>query len=571
MRTSIVLFLAVFTTFLMGCESENDSETKVAIGGKMYGGEMRFMFAEKVTSLFPMSSVDIHSQRIISQIFDPLFRLDNEKLEVQPGIAESFKVSKDASIYTLKIRKNVRFHEDECINDDRTVTAEDVKFSLDFACSGLPNNEISYLLINRIKGAKEFNNASKKELTAGGVSGIKVLDPSTIEITLVEPFSGFEKILTHSSLSIFPREAYEEYGDDLKNHPVGTGAYALEKFTKDIIVLKKNPNYWRLDAFGNQLPFIDKITMTYSKDKKSELKAFQNREVDMVFEIPVDEIQFILGSLKDAIDGKNVKHRIENETGLKMDYVAFACKSNEFSDVRVRQAFNMAIDRQSLVDNWLEGEGYPALNGFVPPMDFYPNEKVVPQKFDVQFAKNLLKEAGYPNGEGFPAIDFYLNAEKGSTSYKMAKSVVDQVKANLNITLTIKHCTLQERDLAIQNGTAKMWRTGWIADYPDPETFLGLFYSKNLSGDNASTVINTFNFKNDEFDRLFEASLREINTQKRNQLMVDCDQIIVDYSPVLPILTEDFIVMVNARIRGFKTNAMEQLDFGSIFIKEPRN
>jgi len=135
--------------------------------------------------------------------------------------------------------------------------------------------------------------------------------------------------------------------------------------------------------------------------------------------------------------------------------------------------------------------------------------------------------------------------------------------------LKIKLCTIDERNEAIANGTAKIWRSGWVADYPDAENFLSIFYSGNISDNNGA--VNSFRFNNAEYDALFEKALRELNTEKRNALLVKCDQMIVDQAPVMPVLTDDFIIMVNARVRDFKTNSMESLDFSEIYIKEPKN
>jgi len=572
MRIRILLLLVTISSLILSCGG-NGSETDdiKAIGGKKYGGQFSFMSAEKIESLFPLNVSDVFSNRIISQIFEPLLKIDIGSTKVEPSIAESFTVSEDARVFTFKIRKGVFFHDDPCFGGKgRELTAEDVKYSLDMACSGIEENEISYLLVDKIQGAKEFNNTSKTlPLAKKGVSGIKVIDASTVEIHLAAPFVGFDKILTHNSLGIFAKEAVEKYGKEIKSHPVGTGAFALETFDNEQIVMKRNPNYWRKDDLGNQLPFLDKVVMTYTKNKKSELLAFRKQAIDVVLEIPVEDIQDVFGSLEDAQNGKNVKHKVEKETSVKMDYLAFAFKSKEFKDERIRKAFNLAINRQGIIENSLEGEGYPALNGFVPPMETYPNNKVKGYEFNPETAKKLLAEAGFANGANFPSIEIYVNTKEGSGIHKMVKGIVADIKMNLNVKLKIKLCTIKERNIAIENGKAKMWRAGWIADYPDPENFLCLFYSGNIS-ENGGSVVNDFLFRNKEFDENFEKGLKELNNEKRNEYMVKCDQLTIDHAAVMPILSDDFIVMVNVRVRDFKTNTLQTLDFSNIYLKEQR-
>jgi oligopeptide transport system substrate-binding protein len=562
-------YLFIFLLALVSACGGGSETQKEAIGGKMYGGEFRFMSVEKVNNLFPLSTIDVYAQRINSQIFEPLLKIDMETMNVVPAVAESYKVSEDAKTFTFQIRKGVFFHEDDCLNGGtREVTAQDVKFTLEMACSGLPENQISYLLVNRIVGAADFYSKTKKALVKTGVSGIKVINDYSLEIKLTEPFVGFDRILSHTNLSVFPKEAYEKYGKDISKHPVGTGPFMLEKMDDQGITLKRNSGYWKKDELGNQLPFLDKVVMTYVQDKKSELMAFRNKTIDLVLEIPVEEIENVFGTLEEAQEGKNVKHKVESESSMNINYVAFANESPEFSDMRVRKAFNLAVNTTEIVDKYLLGEGWAVKNGFVPRMDNYPSEQVKGNKTNIDQAKALLAQAGYPNGKNFPVLDFYVNALEGSSAHKMSVAIAEQIKQGLNIDLKIKLCSLEERDQAITAGKAKIWRSGWVADYPDPENFLSLFYGGNLT--EASSAINAFRFKNAEFDVLYEKASKEINQEKRNALLVKCDQIVIDQAAVMPILTKDFLIIVNARIRDLKTNSMESLDFSTIYIKEPK-
>jgi oligopeptide transport system substrate-binding protein len=564
----VYTYFLVLATLLNSC-SVNDSTTDHAEGGKVYGGTLKFMSADKVDNLSPYSNLNIYSQRFIAQMFEPLLKLDMETMKVVPNIAESYSVSKDARTFTFKIRKGVYFHEDPCFDGNkRFVTVEDVKYSLELACSGLRNNKLAYLLVDRIEGAREFYSRTQIKMLTSGISGIKIKDDNTIEIRLLQPFVGFDKILSHSNLVIIPREAYEYYGNDFGNHPVGTGPFMFEKMDKNGITLIRNPKYWRKDEVGNQLPFLDKIQMSYVKNKRSELIAFRKKQIDVVLQIPVEEIENILGTLKEAQAGLNVKHRVESKPSLSVNYVAFACESPEFKDDNIRRAFNLAIDRKKIVNQLLMGEGWVAEHGFVPPLDNYHSENVIGHKFDVVKARQLMASAGYPNGKGFPELDFYVNSFKGSSEHKMCEGVVADLKKNLNVKLNIKLCTYQERNKAVMSGKAKIWRSGWIADYPDAENFLSLFYGKNIKEDVAE--VNASRFRDSNYDQLFEIAMKELSESKRNEYFELCDQIIVDKAPVMPLLNDDFMVMINARVRDLKINSLENLDFSSVYIKEPK-
>ncbi|MDX2360709.1 MAG: ABC transporter substrate-binding protein [Crocinitomicaceae bacterium] len=562
------IFLLAGLSFTSCTETETKVEDLVAIGGKKYGGEFKFMSSEKVASLFPTSSADQYSSRMVSQIYESLVRLDPETMKVVPSVADSFYWNSDASVYTFNIRKGIKFHEDDCLSEGHELDANDVKFALDLACSGMEVNHVSYLLVHKIKGSADFFEASKTSIPAGGVPGVKVIDDYTIEITLEHSFSGFEYILTHSSLGIFPKEAWDTYGEDMATHPVGTGPFALESMSDEKMVLKRNNNYWREDEFGNQLPFLGKVIMTYTQDKRSELLAFRSAESDLVLEIPVEEIEHILGTLQEAQEGKNIKHKVESEASLSMTYVAMSIESEEFSDMRVRKAFNIAIDRDDIIDSYLEGEGWAANNGFVPTMSNYPSDEVNGHKFNAERAQSLMSEAGYANGNGFPTLDFYVNTLEGSPVHKLCLAIADQLKKNINVDLNIKLCTIEERGEAIASGAAKIWRAGWIADYPDPENFLAMFYGGNIT--DQSSMMNRFKFQSDAYDALYEQAIKESNAEKRTALFIQCDQMIIDEAAIMPMLTDDHIIMINARVRDFKANSMESLNLTEVFIKEPK-
>ncbi len=566
-----IFLLSVTSVILASSCSENkvDISQLTANGGAKYGGEFRFMSSEKINCLFPVATSDVYNQRISGQIFESLLSIDFKTNKVIPNLASSFTISQDAKIFSLKIKEGVFFHNDACFSSGnrRELTAEDVKYALDFACSGLKVNKMSWMLVDKIKGAKEFNQKTKKAITQSGVSGITVKDNSVI-IELVEPFVGFDKILTHSSLGIFPKESYEMYKNDVIKHPVGTGPFCLESLSNKEVLLTRNNNYWKKDDFGNQLPFLEKVRVSYSTDKKSELMAFRNKKIDLVLEIPVDEIENILGSLEEAQAGMTVKHKIDSKNSLSIAYLGFDHHSVPFSNKNVRKAFNIAIDRNEIVNNYLKGEGYACENGFVPNINDYTTKKVQGHKFHVAAAKKILAQAGYPEGKGFPVLDIYVNAQSGNSIFMLYEAIKEQLKNNLNITVNLKLCSLDERDKAITSGKAKLWRGGWIADYPDPENFLNLFLSKHI-GSNSQTM-NTVKFSSSEYDRLLNLAIKEKNSQIRNDYFVQCDQILIDEAVVMPLINDDFITMINSKIKNFETNSMETLDFSKIFIKEPK-
>lgn len=569
----VFLSLLILSISVVSCKTDTQSDgnsDQAVKGNVIYGGTFRMHIPEVVEGIFPMSGTNAFTRDITYQVFEPLLRTDLSTMRTIPNIARSFVVNDSGTVYTLEIRRDVFFHDDPIFNGEpRPLKIEDVKFSLEMACSSLPINKMSYLLTNKVLGAAEFNKKSKKQLDPKGVAGIQVVNDSTINIRLIQPFSGFEKILAHANMCMVAPEAYATYGNEVVKHPIGTGPFVYSENTGEKIILSRHNNYWKKDEWGNQLPYLDGIEMIYSNNKKSELEAFRDEEIDAVMDIPVDQINYVLGTLQEAQEGGNLIHKVLSKSSMSMMYIGFANQSAEFNDVRVRKAFNMAVNRTEVVNSYLSGEGWPASNGFVPPLDFYPNDDVKPMNFDPEQAKKLIAEAGYPEGRGFPSLEVYVNAERNSPHHNMVKGVVDQLSSNLGINLKIKLCTISERDEAIASGEAKIWRAGWIADYADPENFLSLFYSRNIGNNN--TTINSFQYRNPQFDEMLDQANKERDEKIRNQLFVLCDQQVINDAAVMPILTEDFIVLLNGRVKNFVPNSMEILDFSSIFLKKLRS
>ena len=566
MTRKFIIILVAILPFFYGCETQPAKDTDgviVAKGGVRYGGVFRFMSNEKVSSLFPLQTIDVYSNRVVSQIFEGLLKIDPESTELVPALAKSSEVNDNSTIFTFHLRNDVYFQDDACFEGGkgRKVTAHDFKYSLEFACSHNELNHISYLLKDKIKGARAYYDEEVKQ-----VEGITVKDDSTLVIELDRPFSAFRKVMSHAGLSVFPKESYEKYGKEIGKHPVGTGAFILDQFTDDKISLSRNNNYWRKDEFGNPMPFLDSVVMTYSKNKTDELLSFRAQKIDLVLDIPVEEVPNILGTLQEAQDGKNVKHRVISKSSLNITYYGFAFQSDLFSKKKVRQAFNIAVNRREILDDWMKGEGLPTLNGFVPKMEGYPSASIKGYVFNKEKAKKLLAEAGYPNGNGFPSTTLYVNAQEGSGGHLLAQAVQQSLKENLGVNVKIQLLTFEEREQAIQDGKAIFWRSGWVADYPDPENFLNLFYGGNIGSNNS--IMNPFKYNNPEYDAIFEKALIETDEEKRMELFAKCDQMIIDDAVVMPLKTNDFIAMVNLKVRRFVTNEVEQLDFSNIYIKE---
>lgn len=562
-KNTLIALLAI--VLLVGCDTtEATDENLVGRGGVTYGGDFRFYSPEVVTNVFPLTVTDVYSQRVSGQIFQGLLRINPDGTNAESCIAKSHTISNDAKTFTFQLRKGVYFQNNECFADGigREVKASDFKYCFEMACSNDPEiNQFSWLLVDRIVGARDFYEKKTKS-----ISGIRVKSDYVLEIELAEPFAGFEKVLTHPALVVFPKEAIEKYGKNIQINPVGTGPFMLSVLDDTQVQLVRNSNYWEQDEFGNKLPYLNTISIHINGKKIDELMAFRNQEIDLVLEIPVDEIQNVLGTLIEAQEGKNVKHRVASVNSLNIEYIGFAHTNSIFKDIRIREAFNLAIDRNEIVERDLNGDVIAVENGFVPFMTGYPIEKIKGHKYNVAKAKSLLAEAGFPEGREFPVIDFYVNSAENSASFKMAEAIVRSLKENLNITIKIIKVSYQEREDAIKSGKAAMWRGGWLADYPDPENFLNIFFGSDETEDIAA--INPFKYNSEEFNELFDRAKKETNGEERMKLYAACDQLIINDAIVMPLFYKDFITMVNLKAKKFETNQMERLDFTRVYIKE---
>jgi len=536
--------------------------SKVALGNKVYGGVFTYYSSEKQNCYFPLSSNSINEQRVLSQIFEPLLIID-AKNKIIGNLAENFTVSQDYKTIQLKIRSAVYFHADPCFGGSTNkMTVEDVKFSLEFACSASPLNKLSHFLKDKIVGAEAFYKLSKISFPKSGVSGITIIDENTIEIKLTNSYTSFLNILTHPNLTVFSKRAYDYYGVEIVKHAVGTGCFFLGEATENGVSLLRNNNYWKKDEFGKQLPFLDEIKVVYSKNEHEQYIAFGHKKADILFELPLENLDDAFGSLSSAKNGGNLLHKIIYKKGSKINYLAFDCQSFPFNNEKVRRAFSFAIDKKFICDEVLNGDGRPAELGFVPECNFYTPNKSERVEYNPELAKKLFYESGFTTNNPFPKLDLFVSSAKGSLVDKWCRALVKQLNTILDIELRVVNCNLKEKNNFIASKQAKIWRTGWAADYADADSFLELFCTQNKSENNQTR------FYNKEYDRLFLASQITTSQEERNKLQQKIDKLIIKTPIVIPVFSEDIFVVINLRVRDFEFNELGLIDFSKIYLKE---
>jgi peptide/nickel transport system substrate-binding protein len=235
-------------------------------------------------------------------------------------------------------------------------------------------------------------------------------------------------------------------------------------------------------------------------------------------------------------------------------------------------AFNYAIDRHKIADFTIQGEGTAGDYGMVPYVSAFENDGynfkgLKGYTFDVAKAKEYLKQAGYPDGKGFPKVTLQINSGGGDRNGLIAEVVQKMLKENLNVDININIVPFAEHIEQIQSGKSDFFRFAWIADYPDPETFLTLFYGKHVpASPTEKSFINYFRFKNARFDSLFAATFTEPDKAKRYALLSQAEQIVLDEAPFMPIFYDENFRLEQLNVRNFPENPMNYMDLSVVYL-----
>jgi oligopeptide transport system substrate-binding protein len=574
----------IYSLFIVGIfascggEKTNTGELRKVNGGVYYGGVFKMNELEDFRNLYPLNNTEVTSHRIDNQIYEGLVQLSQSDLTILPCLAESWEKNADASQWIFHIRKGVKFHDDACFPDGkgRELTADDFKFCFEKLCTSSPENQhFGDTFKDRVVGADEyFQSTIDKKPLAGGVSGIKIIDDHTLQINLINPFAGFLNILITPGCWIYPHEALEKYGIDMRTKCVGTGPFQVKNIKEgEVALLERNPNYWAVDEYGNQLPYLDAVKFSFIKEKKSELMEFKRGNLDMMFRLPVEMIPDILGELGSAKEGRN-PFEMQVVPAMSIFYYGFQHQSTIFNKKEVRLAFNYAIDRDKIVNYTLQGEGVAGSYGIVPPsFKGYDNDKLKGYEFDVDKARKYLATAGYPDGRGFPKLSLQINSGGGDRNIQTAEVIQKMLKENLNIDIEISVMPFAEHLESTETGKAQFWRAGWTADYPDPETFLTLLYSKHIPENPSDrSYLNTTRYRSAKFDSLFSAAMKEVDDKKRFDLYLKADQQAIDDAAIMPIFYNENYRLIQTNVRNFPANAMEYRHLTSVYFipKDPR-
>jgi oligopeptide transport system substrate-binding protein len=559
--------------------SEDASGLKEAKGGKMYGGTFRLNESDYIKNIYPLNITDAISYRIASQVYEGLLKFNQSDLSLKNCLAEHYTIDATNTIYTFKLKKGVFFHDDDCFADGkgREFTSEDVKYCFTKICTQDISNQGFSVFQDILKGANEHYAA-----TAGGaaaateVEGIKIIDKYTIQLTLNQPSSIFLYNLARPFTFIFPKEALEKYGLEMRNKAVGTGPFKIANIEDDIsILLKKNEKYHGIDSLGNKLPFLDVVLVKFIKDKKTELLEFKKGNLDMMYRLPTDFIIEILQEVNNK-KGDYGQYDLQRTPEMATHFLSFLNQGKIFNNKDLRKAFCFAINRKHILDAVLNGEGYAPATFGITPLDLfktpkYDVTKINGYEYNADSAKYYIKKAGYPDGKGFPKIVLELNSD-GERNVAVAEEVQKQLKEHLNINIELNIVPFAQLVENMIGGKTDFFRGGWIADYPNPENFLWFFYGKNVPADvKEASYPNMMRYKNPKFDALYEAGLRSKTTEEAYKNFLEAEKLMVADAPIMLLWYDEGYRLMQSYVKDFPNNAMQFRDFSTVYLTDKKN
>ncbi|WP_354334664.1 ABC transporter substrate-binding protein [Pedobacter sp. CG_S7] len=525
------IFWILFLFIVVACNNSNpNSEKKV----------FNLNIDQSLTSMDPAFARNQNAVWMINQIFNGLVQVDTN-LNSVPCIAKTWQTSADRLTYTFNLRDDVYFHDDPLFKNGkgRKVIAADFAYSFNRIIDPKVGSSGGWIFSDKVKDRNSF----------------RALNDTTFQVKLVKPFPAFLSLLTAQYCSVVPKEVVEHYGKDFRSHPVGTGPFKFKYWKEDeILVLLKNENYWEKEN-KVQLPYLDAVKVTFINDKQSAFMNFIKKELDFFDKVDGsyrDDILTKSGKMTRKYQGKfqlkKGDYLCTEYLGILVDTTKAIVKNSPLRDKRVRQAINYAIDKKKLIKYLRNSIGSAASSGFVPAgMPGFDSAAVKGYSYNPKKAAALLSAAGYPNGKGMPTIT--LSASTTS------RDLIEFIQGELNdIGLNVKvdvNPSASLRDLMSKNEVT-FFRGSWIADYPDAENYLSVFYSKNR----VPFGPNYTGYFNDDFDKLFEQSYYEYDAEKRYALYHQMDNMIMENASVVPIYYDQSVVMLQNNISGYPMNPL---------------
>ncbi|MFC1993487.1 peptide ABC transporter substrate-binding protein [Chloroflexota bacterium] len=472
-------------------------------------------------TLDPAVAGDATSHGYISQIFNGLVRLD-DKLEPAPDIAQNWQVSDDGRAYTFYLRQGVRFHESR---DE--VKAGDFKYSWERACDPDIESQTAAAYLGDIVGVEEVLAGKSEE-----ISGVKVVDDYTLEVTIDAPKAYFLSKLTYPTAFVVSN-ANVETGEEWWRKPSGTGPFKLKQWDEESqLVLEKNELYYDKLA---ELNFVVFNLWSGVPMNMYETGQIDVTDVNMSY---IDKVQDEAGPFYQEL-------MIAPE--LSLFYIGFNTTKPPFDDVDIRRAFSYAVDKDKLVSLVFRDMVDPA-DGILPPgMPGY-NENLTGLDYDVEKARELIASSQYGDVSELPPITITTSGWGGLISQSL-EAIIHEWRLNLGVEVTVRQLEPERFLYYLKEEKDEMFYWGWIADYPHPQDFLDILFHSGADNNNGE-------YSNPEVDALLDEAGVEMDSERSLALYQEAEQKLVEDAACLPLWSGQNYVLVKPYVKGYYLNPM---------------
>ncbi len=477
----------------------------------------------------PALNSAIDGSNMIIHAFEGLLKFDQNN-NIVGGLAESWEQSDDGLTWTFHLRPDLKW------SDGSALTANDFVYSWKRVADPNTAAPYGYDLLNQVEG---YDAASEGDLDA---LGVEAPDDNTFIVHLTSPCVYFDKIAAFAVLVPVQQATIEAAGDAWTTDPatyITSGPYFMTEYTDgDKIVFQKNPNYWDADSVT-----VDEIVWHLIEDSNTAYTAYNQGELDMIKAVPTEEIP----TLKD-----NEEFHIEPIMGTY--YVSFNTQKEPFTDAKVREALSLAIDRKYVAETIMQGVYSPAEN-FVGPGISDATEgssfaEVSLEKNGAHFdidnydanlakAKELLAEAGYPNGEGFPTFEYLTN----DTGYhKAVAEYLQSAWAELGLTMNVNIQEWKTVTADRRSGNFDVARNGWVYDWDDPSNMINLLETTNGNNDGK--------YSSEAFDKLVDDARSTSDVAEHYDLLHQAEKVLLDDAAMAPIAYQNQFWLQKSNIKG---------------------
>lgn len=517
---NLLLLLVCFTS----CSSKPDVDRSHLV--------FRYNEYGNITSLDPAFSRNLPNIWASTHLFNGLVQL-NDNLEVIPDLAEQWTISPDGLVYEFKIREGIYFHQHNAFGEKKTrkVTASDFVYSL-----------------NRLLDPKL---ASPGSWVLQKMKHIQAKNDQQLTITLKEPYPPFLGLLSMRYCSVIPEEVANELGETFRKNPIGTGPFVFKNWEEDVkLVLRKNPLYFERDESGNPLPYLESIAITFVPDKQSEFMLFLQGKLDLLNALDnsyKDELLTQDGKLADKYKGKIY---LQKGPYLNTEYLGFYLDSPSpvIQSPLIREAINIGFDRKKMMIYLRNNIGFQGNKGFIPK-GLPGHQKNQVTKYRPDRAAELVEIFEKQTG---------LKAEISLATDANYIDLCEYLQRELQkIGITIKVDVMPPATLkqARSQGKLEMFRSNWIADYPDAENYLSLFYSKNFSPSGP----NYTHYENPIFDSYYEKSFKINDVDQRSKLYQTMDSLAMSINPLIPLYYDQVVRFTQKEVEGLTLNPINIL------------